>query len=141
MKKRLGYVIMVVGGLISIGFNVYAAFELAQVGFPTPIWTAIGLFLFFVGVFAVLHYQSNEKEQVTSSNISGITLRPKSRLGGNGLAVTINLKSQMHRIHGHDDIWGIQSDYLNGIDTNEILKRNCTVCGKPRNQSSIRRTN
>jgi len=134
MRKRLGYVAMIIGALTGIGFNIRDAYELSQIGFPTPIWTAIGLFLFFVGTFAVVHYKSVENKQALSTSTPGIVLRPKNKLRENDFPVLMNLNDQMLAIHGDDDLWGIQLDYLNGIDTNEILKRNCTVCGKPRNQ-------
>ena len=59
---------------------------------------------------------------------------PKNKLRANEHIVIQQLNRQMQEIHGHSDIWGLQNDILNGIDTNELLERNCMKCGIQRNQ-------
>lgn len=36
--------------------------------------------------------------------------------------------------HGHTDASGLLADRASGIDLNELIKRDCTICGKPRSQ-------
>jgi len=50
------------------------------------------------------------------------------------VSTALQLNEQMNDVHGHDDFFGIQNDFKSKIDVNEILNRNCTRCGKPRNQ-------
>ncbi len=45
-----------------------------------------------------------------------------------------NLNRQMWNLHGHGDEDGITSDYQTNMDTDVILERKCTQCGKPRNK-------
>lgn len=48
-------VVGMIGIIISIGFNIKDAVEVGQIGLPTPAWTSIGLFLFFVCFFVLLY--------------------------------------------------------------------------------------
>ena len=130
--KRLGYVVMTLGAIIGIGFNINDAVKLTQSGLPTGIWTAIGLAVFFIGVLLLLHYKETLKvNQTTNSTLLTMPLKPRSRPNS---MVQAQLNNQMRDIHGHDDPFGITADAEDGIDWNEIMKRNCTACGKPRNQ-------
>jgi len=59
---------------------------------------------------------------------------PRGKLDFSDREVIRNLNSQMEYLHGHDDRNGIERDYQNNIDTDIILERKCTRCGKPRNK-------
>ena len=49
--------------------------------------------------------------------------------------IVINkLAQRMKDVHGDADYDGIRQDMVDGIDTNDILKRDCLGCGKPRNE-------
>ena len=45
-----------------------------------------------------------------------------------------NIVEAMKRLHGHSDDAQIERDYLDGVLASDLLSRNCTECGKPRNQ-------
>ena len=103
-----------------------------------PQWVAVSLFGlgWFVAIVLTYHEQRMEKvksERVASS-VSRTVLHPKRRLKAADHWVLENLNNQMRLVHRNDDYEGIRLDLLNGIDPNEILKRACTHCGKPRNQ-------
>ena len=38
--------------------------------------------------------------------------------------------------HGHGDILGLLADRASGVPINELINSNCSICKKPRNQSS-----
>lgn len=129
MKQRIGYAIVAIGSAIGIGFTVKDIYESTQIGLPTSAWQAIGAALFIIGVLAIIHYRSPQKEvQLQTSNV------PKTKLTDSDYYVVRHLNTQMHRLHGHDDNQGITSDMLNGIDPDNILERKCSWCGKRRNE-------
>jgi hypothetical protein len=59
-------------------------------------------------------------------------IKPKSGLAASDFFVMENLNKRMRKVHNHDDRDGIESDMRNGIDADDIMKRSCTRCGKPR---------
>jgi len=65
---------------------------------------------------------------------SSITSQLEKRLTGDDQIALMNLNRQMNALHGHDDYFAIRADYKSGIDMNDILKRDCTRCGRPRNK-------
>lgn len=139
MGKRLGYLMWTLASVIGIGFNIKDIYDTTRVGLPTPAWTAIAFGLFILGTIVVVHYRDIEFqhkfEQAKLGSTPSITLRPKAKLSLDDQMIILDLGNQMERRHGHSDSHGIQAEYLKGIDTNDILKRNCTTCGKPRNQA------
>lgn len=40
--------------------------------------------------------------------------------------------------HGHDDVTGLFADRASGVPLNELMGRNCSQCGMPRNKKSKR---
>jgi hypothetical protein len=131
--KRLGYVFTVLGAVISIGFNIRAIYELTQFGLPTNAWTAIGLALFFVGIFALVHYR-NPNIQHLSVIARRDTPTPIKNLTTDDEIIIDNLIEQMRNKHDYTDDSGIKKDYQKGIDPDVILSRKCSVCGLPRNE-------
>jgi hypothetical protein len=139
MGKRLGYLMWIIAGVVGIGFNIRDAYYTTRVGLPAQVWTAIAFALVILGTVVVVHYRDVEFQQKLdkslSSSAQNIILQPKTKLLSRSEQIVIRqLNELMERMHGHDDSNGIETDYRNGIDPNDILKRNCTHCNKPRNQ-------
>jgi hypothetical protein len=42
----------------------------------------------------------------------------------------------MQSRHGHDDFWGLTADRASGVPLNELMVKDCSECGIPRNQRS-----
>ncbi len=138
MGKRLGYLIWIIAGAIGIGFNIRDIYQTTRIGLPTQVWTAIAFALFILGTIVVVHYRDEEfqrkLEQSLSRSTPNIALQRRAKLSWNDQIVVQHLGGQMEKMHGHIDAHGIEADYQDGIDTNDILKRSCTQCGNPRNK-------
>jgi hypothetical protein len=46
----------------------------------------------------------------------------------------LEVEERMETIHGHSDHEGLESDFRRGVLASDLMKRDCTRCGKPRNQ-------
>jgi len=104
---------------------------------PAFSWTLVGLG-FLVAVLLTYHEQRmkavgavQEREKFKKQSV---VRPPRGKLTADDRTVIWNLSNQMEYLHGHDDPDGIKTDYQNNIDTDIILERKCTVCGKPRNE-------
>jgi hypothetical protein len=103
---------------------------------PIISWTLVGLG-FLIAVLLTYHEQRMQATIATQErdNLKKTVIRPpRGKLDARDHAVIWNLNSLMWDLHGHDDREGIEKDYQNNIDTDIILERKCTHCGKPRNQ-------
>jgi hypothetical protein len=113
---------------------------LALVGItPTSTWI-IGIVVFVACLLVAMYLGYRDlyiKFQLTIDKptpSSTVVRQPRVRLMATDIAVLIDLESQMKDRHGDSDDSGIERDYRNWIDPDDILNRKCTRCGKPRNQ-------
>jgi hypothetical protein len=82
--------------------------------------------------------QQPDKEKVGRQEIPNIepqggsldTVTAQDRTLIRSIAVGMILK------HGHTDLWGLLADRATGVPLNELMTRNCSECGIPRNQKS-----
>jgi len=58
----------------------------------------------------------------------------KRNIKAKEMGVIFDLQEQMERIHGHSDYDGIEAAAHDGVPWDEIMKQDCTHCGKPRNK-------
>jgi len=114
---------------------------LEKLGWHVNIPPIISWLLVGVGfVMAILLTYHEERMRAISlvverDNLKKTVIRPpRDKLDFSDREVIWNLNSQMEYLHGHDDRNGIEKDYQNNIDTDIILERKCTRCGKPRNK-------
>jgi len=103
---------------------------------PIITWVLVALG-FLIAI--LLTYHEQRMKAITATQELGTfkkqTVRPPRRkLTLDDHTVIDNLNRQMWDLHGHDDRAGITQDYQNNVDTDLILERKCTHCGKPRNQ-------
>ena len=90
-------------------------------------WVALGL-----AVALTYHDLRKQNLVLEKEPKSVIKLQPRQRRSGD-ISLLINLKEQMDGKHGAIDDEGIDRDFYDGYDTQDILKRNCTICSEPRN--------
>ena len=103
---------------------------------PIISWTLVGLG-FLIAVLLTYHEQRMQAIIATQERDSlkkTVIRPPRGKLTAYDNTVIWNLRNQMEYLHGHDDPDGIKTDYQNNIDTDIILERKCTLCGKLRNQ-------
>ena len=100
--------------------------------YETPQWLVWVLIALGFIIAATLEYHNLRKNNILLEQEPKTAIRLQPRKPDYG--IVSSLSNQMTNKHGHTDSAGIESDYRSGIDTNDILKRDCTKCGKPRNQ-------
>ena len=136
-------------GVIKRGYWLFVSlvtdpFDIAErvfnMTYEPPTWTfglLLGIAVFIAG-FLTYHDLRKEVQVAIDKPITVVknVLQSKRKMRHDDWIVKMDLCSQMYEKHGHSDDSGIVKDILDGIDTNEILQRNCTKCGKPRNQES-----
>jgi hypothetical protein len=68
--------------------------------------------------------------------VKGIISDRIENLSSKDISFVIMLSKEMEfrYSHGHSDSTGLLADRASGIALNELIKRECTICGKPRNQ-------
>lgn len=59
---------------------------------------------------------------------------PSRQLSSNQKIALMDMEVHMWRVHGHSDRAAMESDLKDGVPVNDLLSRNCSLCGKPRNQ-------
>jgi hypothetical protein len=140
MRKRLGYVVMAISALIGVGFNLNDVVSLIDGGLPTPIWTAISLALFFIGVFAVISYKDPEETKLKQPiiNLANNNNTPRIKLNRGEDVVLDNLCYQMESKHGYADREAIKRELLKNRSNSEIMADDCSICGIPRNQEGYK---
>jgi hypothetical protein len=90
----------------------------------------------FVACYLAYHDLYLDKERALSQNENtGILTKPiDGHLRASHSIALMEIETRMETIHGHSDHDGLESDFRRGVLASDLLKRNCTRCGKPRNQ-------
>jgi len=116
--------------LVFLALGSIAQYVVPQYGIPIALAVAVAGFI-------IIH-QANKREadiaNLPDSKQMQYPLVPKRRLNIRHKMAIRDVAQQMHDIHGHSDIRGLEADALDGVLTSDLLSRNCTICGKPRNQ-------
>lgn len=99
-------------------------------------WPIVGLLaIYSVRLFIKGHKVIIEENKPTLS-VTTSRIPDKARLGVKRRIELNRVKRRMYDLHGHSDDSAIETDYRDGILLGDLLSRNCTICGKPRNQRS-----
>jgi len=101
-------------------------------------WLLIGLAM-FIATFLTYHdlrIQSIAIEQQCKllKKAQSATLQRKDKLSDSDKRALADVRAQMDSVHGHSDRYGLESDMQTGYPASNLMDRNCTKCGKPRNQ-------
>lgn len=140
--KRFALVLEIIGLVIEIVTNMMSQ---ALFGLSKSDWNVI-VFLILICGFALLFWDDNNLEKRISAKLSEKvreiqeTMKPKD-----GTLESVTPKDwdiikrwsmEMIHNHGHDDNKGLLADRASGVDLNELMSKNCSRCGKPRNKKS-----
>jgi hypothetical protein len=107
---------------------------------PSIPWvTGVAVLLFFLLLAAFLAYHDLyihhiELIRQTPTSPTYIYLPKPRHITNKDVAVIMNLEQQMKHLHGHSDYDGIEAAIRYGVMWNDVMKQDCTKCGKPRNQ-------
>jgi hypothetical protein len=140
--KRTALVLEIIALILGITNNMISQ---EIFGLSKSDWNVI-IFLILIGGFALLFWDSNSSEKhIREMVVKEVTkiqndLKPKE---GTIESVTsedrehiIYLIRDMKIIHKHSDLTGLIADRASGIPLNELMQRNCSRCGQPRNKKS-----
>lgn len=100
-------------------------------------WPIVGILAIFSVILFVKGHGVAITENKSVNTVSAITtsrIPEKTKLGKKRRVELYRIKNRMRELHGHSDDFAIEIDYRDGIPLGDLLTRNCTVCGKPRNQ-------
>jgi len=101
---------------------------------PVVSWILVGIG-FAIAILLTYHEQRIEKEKELSKETSLILAKPiVGFLKYTHILTLREIEQQMETVHGHSDTEGLESDFRRGVLASDLMQRNCTRCGKPRNQ-------
>lgn len=126
-ETAIGVAIEVIGNGTGIGL------QMTGVTSPMLGWIII-VVSNAVGFFLIGHSLGKPETVDRQSTVSTVTLRPKKRLDASHNVALWEVEQHMEDIHGHSDHDGLEADVLDGVLVSDLMKRNCTRCGKRRNQ-------
>jgi len=134
-----------INAVTGIWVNISSLQNANLLGWPIQVWNIIFFVVFFVG-FGALYWSSRNIEKHLYDKIMsdiGNSLQYKTSLQGTIDSVTsqdrifiIMLTKNMAFQHGHLDFEGLFADRASGVPLNDLMLRNCSKCGKPRNKKS-----
>ena len=101
--------------------------------YEAPSWLVWVLVSIGILIAVTLTYHDLRKDNLKLQTEPKTVIQPQPRKKFD-IAVWQKLRKQMENKHGHIDDWGLENDIKDGVDLNIIMNRNCTKCGKPRNQ-------
>ena len=132
--KRLYYLIP---SLLSDPFDV--AERWFNVMFEPPEWLfwvllSVGLLVAISLAYHEVRMQSVRFDESSKGTLLTLT-KPKGRYLSSSHRITLwEIEQQMELVHRHSDHDGLEADIRDGVLVGDLMKRNCTRCGKPRNQ-------
>jgi len=140
--KRTALVLEIIASLIGIITNMRS---MGFLGLSLPTCNAIVFFALIVG-FALLFWDDNNLEKRISSKVDEKiteiikTMKPKDgtleSITPQDWEIIRKWSLEMILNHGHDDNKGLLADRASGVLLNELMLKNCSKCGEPRNTKS-----
>ena len=86
-----------------------------------------------VGI-GLISYALGRRVEIITSTPHQVILRERKRLNSSHNITLLEIEQLMGSIHGHSDFEGLKAEMLEGVPINDLMKHDCTRCGKPRNQ-------
>jgi len=103
---------------------------------PSFVWFVLGLLIIAYIVFeGAYQYMCLLLSDIKDKTLMPTVLtKPKKYLRANHSLALSGVTERMESIHGHSDPDGLRAEAKDGVLISDLLSRNCTRCGKPRNQ-------
>lgn len=138
MRKAI-YGIEIINAILGVMANIQSIniFKL-----PIPAWNIGALFVFVIGFIVLFMSDKQLEDNIYKKVIERVTENINQRQGTaesitpKDMALLRLMTIKMARQHGHIDFEGLVADRASGVALNELITRNCSVCGKPRNQNT-----
>ena len=148
MQRRLGAIAAAIGMVLTIIVNLLKLEEL--LGWPIAYWNVIFMVLVLIGFLAVYFSIEEIRKEIEGKvygqvrkDIEALNLEGNEAIKGriddvsSGDANLIVLMDiEMGWKHGHGDLTGLFADRASGVPLNELMIRDCSQCGIPRNKKS-----
>lgn len=97
--------------------------------------TGFGILLLVLAMVITIKNEKKIQHSMEEGHNIPIIRLPDNRHLSLSHRITLGeLSYQMEHIHGHSDRFGLEVDLRGGILGTDLLERNCTRCGKPRNK-------
>jgi len=112
-----------------------------NVDWIVPQWVALSLFILGWIIAIILTYHELRVQNISlgmkiksAPIVTPVLAKPKKYLRADHSMALREVADSMETIHGHSDFDGLKADAKDGVLVSDLLSRNCTRCGKPRNQ-------
>lgn len=149
MQRRLGAIVAAIGMVLTIIVNLQELEEL--MGWPIAYWNVVFMVLVLIGFLAVyfsieeIRKEIEEKVyQQVKKDIEGVKTGEAIKgsldsvsLSDRYLIIALSISMGINHKHG-GDLVGLLADRASGVPLNELMTRECSVCGIPRNKKSKR---
>jgi hypothetical protein len=147
MQRRLGAIVAAIGMVLTIIVNLLKLEEL--LGWPITYWNVVFMVLVLVGFLAVYFSIEEIKKEITEKVYQQMrkdieVLKASEPLKGSldsvSLAdkyfiISLSIGMSINHVHG-GDLQGLLADRASGVPLNELMTRECSICGIPRNKKS-----
>ena len=95
-------------------------------------WPIIGILGIWAGMlFKKGASNSHEKPEIIHETPM-VSLHPKARLNWRDRNAISNIETKMMELHRHCDRRAMESEMLRGVSASDLIKKDCTICFKPR---------
>lgn len=126
-----------VGSALGLLAIVTVVLQMMYPVIPTLVgWPIVGVLGITAAVLLIRAANIRKSEtMVTPEEVPlGVALHPKKYLSWRDRVVIRDIESKMELLHGHSDRRGMEMEVLRGVAMSDLIRMNCTICFRPRNQ-------
>ncbi len=141
MRKAI-FVLEAINAMLGLIANIQ---NLELFGLTVSTWNIIVFSIFVAGFLALFWSDKDLERRIYNKVIAHVGKNldiEEPQIGSldtvtqQDRALIMSWAMQMIYEHGHMDVEGLLADRASGIPLNKLMLRNCSKCGKPRNQKS-----
>ena len=140
--RRAIFVLEAINAIVGLITNIP---NLRLFGLPVSTWNTIVFLVFVVGFVALFWSDKNLEKHIYNKVMTNITksletTKPQegslNSVSSQDRRLILSFSKEMIVQHGHMDFFGLLADRASGVPLNELMLKNCSICGEPRNKQS-----
>jgi len=95
-------------------------------------WPIVGMLGILAGILFKKSANKSHEKPETVHDTPIVSLYPKTRLNWRDRNAISNIEDKMMELHGHCDKRAMESEVLRGVSASDLIKKDCTICFRPR---------
>jgi hypothetical protein len=145
--RKVGYILGAINSVIGIivGIHYFSNNATDILGFPIGGWLLAIYVIFAIIIISLVLTDKSYKNEIQENVSSEVAkqINDINKLSGTLESVSpedrnfiYHYNMEMRFQHGHSDPYGLAADRASGVPLNELMSKNCSRCGEPRNKKS-----